>query len=196
MELADDLIDIPVPANSQFPNETIFSSPRRDQLRRGATKALREQQDAMPHKNLEQYEQPMQLLLLAFASVSSKDEAFWRGAIPFLQRQDYARGVTLYSRGDPADAFYILKSGLLRAEYVLDQGTFSELIVSGTTCGELPFFSGTARTSTTTADTDCVTWVLNARKWERMQNQEPALAQEMLKISLKLTSERMDAITK
>ncbi|MCJ1475596.1 hypothetical protein MMC13_004259 [Lambiella insularis] len=196
MKSAYDWIDIPSPPKLQFPLETIFSSPRQDQLRRGATKALQEQNDAMPHKNLEQYQQPMQLLLLAFSGISSKNETFWSDAVPFFQRQDYAKGATLYSRGESANSFYILESGLLRAEYVLDQGTFSELIVSGTTCGELPFFSGTTRTSSTTADTDCVTWELNVNKWEEMQQQEPALAREMLTISLKLTSERMDAITK
>lgn len=85
---------------------------------------------------------------------------------------------------------------MLKAEYKLQQGKFSELIVSGTTCGELPFFSGTNRTSTTAAETDCVTWVLDEDNWEGLQETQTEVAQELLKISLKLTSERMDAITK
>jgi len=190
------ILDVPEPKKPQFPEEAVFSSPRRDHLRKMAATTLREQQNSMPNKNAEQYEQPLQLMLFAFYSFSSKDASFWRRVTPFFARRVYGQGTTLYSRGDPADGFYILQKGILRAEYALDQGTYSELIVSGTTCGELPFFSGTARTSTTTADTDCTTWVLNESKWERMQNEEPDVAQELLKISLKLTGERMDAITK
>lgn len=85
---------------------------------------------------------------------------------------------------------------MLKAEYRLQQGTLSELILAGTTCGELPFFSGTNRTSTTKADTDCVTWVLNEENWEKLKDREGDVTRELLQISLKLTSERMDAITK
>ncbi len=85
---------------------------------------------------------------------------------------------------------------MLKAEYRLEQGTFSELILAGTTCGELPFFSGTNRTATTIADTDCVTWVLDEENWKELQNREGDVTRELLQISLKLTSERMDAITK
>ncbi|MCJ1439020.1 hypothetical protein MMC27_008410 [Xylographa pallens] len=190
------VVDIPEPIKPQFPGEIIYNSPRRDHLRNMAATTLREQQKSMPNKNVEQYEQPLQLMLFAFYNFSSKDASFWTRVAPFFTQREYGHGTTLYSRGSRADGFYILQTGILRAEYTLDQGTFSELIVSGTTCGELPFFSGTTRTSTTTADTDCVTWVLNKTKWEKLQKEEPDIAQELLKISLKLTSERMDAITK
>ena len=85
---------------------------------------------------------------------------------------------------------------MLKAKYELPQGKYSELIVAGTTCGELPFFSGTVRTSMTLAPTDCVTWVLDEGSWRELQENERDVAQELLKLSLKLTSERMDAITK
>ena len=189
-------VGIPDPIESQYPEEPMYNSPRRDHLRNIAATTLREQQDSMPNKNVAQYEQPLQLLLFAFYNFSNKDASFWRRATPFFTQREYSQGTALYSRGDPADAFYILQAGLLRAEYTLDQGTFSELIVSGTTCGELPFFSDTTRTSTTTADTACVTWVLDKIRWEQMQKEEPGIAHEFLKIALKLTSERMDAITK
>ncbi|MCJ1287118.1 hypothetical protein MMC26_006466 [Xylographa opegraphella] len=190
------VVDIPNPTKPQFSGEITFNSPRRDHLRNMAATTLREQQKSMANTNAEQYEQPLQLMLFAFYNFSSKDTSFWTRVTPYFTQREYGQGTTLYSRADQADGFYILQTGILRAEYILDQGTYSELIVSGTTCGELPFFSGTTRTSTTTADTDCVTWVLNKTKWEKMQKEEPDVAQELLKISLKLTSERMDAITK
>jgi SulP family sulfate permease len=174
----------------------MFSSPRRHQLHEVATTTLREHQDTEVHKQWQKYKQPLQLILLTFASVSDKDEEFWTRAMPFFQREEHKAGTTLYNRNDVPNGFYLLESGMLKAEYKLPQGTFSELIVAGTTCGELPFFSGTQRTATTTAERDCVTWVLKTDSWEGIQKSHPDIAQELLKISLKLTSERMDAITK
>lgn len=157
---------------------------------------LQEHQDSEVHKQWQKCKQPLQLILLTFASVSDKDEEFWTRAMPFFRREEHQGGTTLYNRNDIPNGFYLLESGMLKAEYKLPQGTFSELIVAGTTCGELPFFSGTPRTATTTAERDCVTWVLHTDNWEGIQTSRPELAQELLKISLKLTSERMDAITK
>ena len=105
------------------------------------------------------------------------------------------QGKVLYSRGDKPDGFYILQSGILRAEYDLDQGSYHESIVSGTTCGELPFFSETSRTSTVAAEMDSVAWLLTQEKWDAMQKKEPEVARELLKVSMKLSAERMNAIT-
>ena len=143
------------------------------------------------------YQQPLQLLLQTFSTVSDKPEDFWYRAVPFFERRKFASGSILYRREEVADGFFLLESGILKAEYMLPQlGKFSELIVEGTTCGELPFFSGTKRTSTTRAERDCVTWMLNQSRWEELQRSQADVAQELLRISLKLTSERMDSITK
>lgn len=140
--------------------------------------------------------QPLQLILKTFSEVSDKPEDFWLRAVPFFIRREYSTGTILFDRDDRPNGFYLLEVGMLKGEYKLQQGKFSEIIVAGTTCGELPFFSGTNRTSTTTAETDCVTWVLDEENWENLQETQSDVAQELLTISLKLTSERMDAITK
>lgn len=160
-----------------------------------ATTTLNEQ-DSAPLIKWQDYVQPLKLILQTFSSVSDKPEDFWHRSVPFFIRKEYAAGTILYSRNDPPNGFYLLETGMLKAKYLLQQGKFSEFIVAGTTCGELPFFSGTNRTSTTSADADCVTWVLDEEHWENLQKKQPDVAQELLKISLKLTSERMDAITK
>lgn len=160
-----------------------------------ATVAL-DEQDHVPLRRWQEYRQPLQLILQTFSSVSNKPEDFWKRLVPFLVRQEYLAGTTLYKRGDRPNGFYLLEVGMLKAEYRLQQGTLSELILAGTTCGELPFFSGTNRTSTTKADTDCVTWMLNEENWEKLQDREGDVTRELLQISLKLTSERMDSITK
>ena len=114
----------------------------------------------------------------------------------YFTRKVFAAGNVLYHVDEPAEGFYLLESGMLKANYELPQGSYSELIVAGTTCGELPFFSSTARTSTTYAERDSVTWLLTRAQWEQMQEDKASIAQELLKIGLRLTSERMDAVTK
>ena len=188
--------DIPEPVKAQFSGEQVISSPRRDQLLEVATTTLRAHEDITSNKKRKQHEQPMQLMLLTFASVSDKSEDFWKHAVPLFKEKKYTGGSLLYQQGDRPNGFYLLESGMLRAEYKLPHGTFTELIVAGTTCGELPFFSNTQRTSTTSADMDSVTWVLDDKNWATMQREQPHIAQELLKISLKFTTERMDAITK
>ena len=161
-----------------------------------AVTALRDHHRTIPHARWQPYQQPLKLILHAFSTVSDKDEDFWRRTTNLFERKHFVVGTVLYRRGDQPDAFYILESGMLRADYQLPQGNYSELIVAGTTCGELPFFSNNPRTSTTSADSDCVTWVLTGETWSSVKRNQPDLAQELLEISLKLTEERMDAITK
>lgn len=188
-------VDVRKHASSSFSQETMFSSPRRFQLREVANATLQDENVVSPTK-WQQHKQPLSLILQTFSNLSIKDEDFWSRMAPFFERQEYSAGTVLYHRGDRSDGFYLLEVGILKAEYVLPQGQFSELIVAGTTCGELPFFSDTNRTATTTAERHCVAWILNHEKWEDLQKNQPDIAQELLKISLKLTSERMDAVTK
>lgn len=190
------MLDVPKQDRPSLSSEIIYNSPRRTQLQQVASTAFREQ-SLSSHTGWQTYKQPLQLLVQTFSTVSDKPEDFWHRAVSFFERKEFHKGSILYKREELADGFYLLQSGMLKAEYILPQlGKFSELIVEGTTCGELPFFSGTKRTATTSAERDCVTWMLNQAKWEELQKSQPEIAQELLKISLKLTSERMDAITR
>lgn len=189
-------LNVPKHDRPSLSSEIIYSSPRRTQLQQVATTTFREQ-GLSSQTGWQNYKQPLQLLVQTFSTVSDKPEDFWHRAVSFFERKDFDAGSILYKREEMADGFYLLQSGMLKAEYILPQlGKFSELIVEGTTCGELPFFSGTKRTATTSAERDCVTWMLNQARWEELQRSQPKIAQELLKISLRLTSERMDAITK
>lgn len=173
----------------------MFSSPRRHHLHQTAVKTLSED-DHAPSARWQDHAQPLRLILQAFSTVSDKPEGFWQPVTSHFIREQFVAGTIIYESGDKSDAFYLLETGTLKASYDLPQGKYSELIVAGTTCGELPFFSSTKRTSTTTADSDCVVWMLSTQAWQDMQVKLPDVAQELLKISLKLTTERMDAITK
>jgi len=172
--------------------DTQFSSPRHNQLHRAATAGLDENPVETRYVN---FKEPLRLILQTFQGLTEKNEDFWFQIVPFFIKKEYVAGTTLYHRGEPATGFYLLESGILRADYVLPQGHYFESIVAGTTCGELPFFSETDRTATVQAERDCVTWLLDRESWEKLQRAEPDVAQELLRISLKLTSERMSAIT-
>jgi len=175
--------------------ETMYNSPRMHHLHQVAITTLSEQ-DPVPPSRWQDHVQPLRLILQTFSTVSEKPDEFWERMVPFFIRKQHAVGTVLYESREDPDGFYLLETGTLKARYEYPQGKYSELIVAGTTCGELPFFSDTKRTATTTADTDCVTWMLDTHSWEDIQARQPDVASELLKISLKLTTERMDAITK
>ncbi|OAL42960.1 sulfate transporter family protein-like protein [Pyrenochaeta sp. DS3sAY3a] len=141
------------------------------------------------------FAQPLKIILQTFEDVSTKNEDFWHALAPYFQRKEFPAGTVLYSRGDDPDGFYILEKGRFRAEYELDQGSFFEVILPGTTCGELPFFSETDRTGTVAVENDSVAWLLTRQRFQELEGKDAGLARELLKVGLKLTKERMDAIT-
>jgi SulP family sulfate permease len=172
--------------------DTQFSSPRHNQLQQIATATLN---DSPIESRYQNFRQPLRLLLQTFQGLTDKNEDFWFRILPFFTKKEIYAGTILYHRGESATGFFLLENGILRADYELPQGRYFESIVAGTTCGELPFFSETTRTATVQAERDCVTWLLDRGNWEKLQREEPDIAKEMLRISLKLTSERMNAIT-
>ena len=169
-------------------------SPRRNLLVQAATTTISETQAPNPAR-WKNFKQPLPLILQAFQGLTEKNEDFWFRAVNYFERMEYPRGKVLYSRGDDSDGFYLLQSGIFRAEYDMDQGSYHESIVAGTTCGELPFFSETKRTGTVVAELDCVAWLLTPEKWMEMQNKDQDVAAELLKVGMKLSAERMNAIT-
>jgi len=141
------------------------------------------------------FKEPLRLILRTFQGLTEKNEDFWFRAVPFFVKKEYLAGTILFRRGESAKGFYLLEDGILRADYELPQGRYFESIVAGTTCGELPFFSETDRTATVQAERNCVAWLMDRDHWEKLQKADSEVAQELLRISLKLTSERMSAIT-
>lgn len=174
--------------------DMLGSSPRRSHLREAARKSL-VQVEVRRTSRWQGFKEPLPLMLQIFGDMSDKNEDFWFRAVGYFRRAQYAAGTVLFRRGERAEGFYLLESGILRAEYDLPQGWLFESIVAGTTCGELPFFSETNRTATCVVERDCVVWVMDEENWEKLQKEEPGVAQELLRISLKLTSERMGVIT-
>jgi len=179
--------------SASYRREFLVSSPRQHQLHEAATATL-EEDHSSPQK-WSAFKQPLPLLMQIFEDVSDQNEDFWHKAVSYFEKVTYPKGSVLFNSGDRPSGFYLLEEGLLRADYDLPQGRYSELIVEKRPCGELPFFSDTPRTASMTAETNCVIWQLSDLKWRELQKVHPDIAQELLKISLKLTKERMDSIT-
>ncbi|KAF9879981.1 sulfate transporter family protein [Colletotrichum karsti] len=187
--------NLEIPAKSDGPSfDVVINSPRRSHLYEAARNALANTEPLGTTK-WQSFKEPLRLMLQIFQGLSEKNEDFWFRAVGYFVRKEYPAGTVLFTRGDVAKGFYLVEKGILRCDYDLPQGSLTESIVAGTTCGELPFFSETDRTATVTVDRDCVVWRLDKQGWERLQKDQPDVAQELLRMSLKLTSERMTSIT-
>ena len=201
-------------------NEITYASPRRGMLQRALTYTFQQQQqrqiqDQHQHhqdpdlaapvslsstllpfpSKWQNFRQPLPLILQTFQDFTNETEDFWFRAVPYFTRLEFPAGTILYSRGDEAGGFYLLQEGILRAEHEVDHGKYYESIVAGTTCGELPFFAETDRTGTVVAEKDCAVWLLTREKWKQLEGEQSQVARELLRIGLKLTNERMSAIT-
>ncbi|KAE8383699.1 sulfate transporter family-domain-containing protein [Aspergillus bertholletiae] len=195
-DVTSTFLEVPGSHNQQHLHESIVSSPRHRHLQQVATTTLHEDEIAVVAPTAwASMRQPLPLLLQTFQGLTSRNEDFWFRACTYFVRDTYAAGTVLFQEGDVPNGFYLLESGMLRAEYELPQGRYFELIVAGRPCGELPFFSETRRTATVKAEQDCVAWRLTTAKWRDLREQEPEIARELLTVSLKLTTERMDSIT-
>ncbi|GAB1200731.1 hypothetical protein APSETT444_010109 [Aspergillus pseudonomiae] len=189
-------LEVPGSHNQRHLHESIVGSPRHRHLQQAATTTLREDETAVVAPTAwASMRQPLPLLLQTFQGLTSRNEDFWFRACTYFVRDTYAAGTVLFQEGDVPNGFYLLESGMLRAEYELPQGRYFELIVAGRPCGELPFFSETRRTATVKAEQECVAWRLTTAKWRDLREREPEIARELLTVSLKLTTERMDSIT-
>ncbi|KAH7137858.1 sulfate transporter family-domain-containing protein [Dactylonectria macrodidyma] len=188
-------LDVPAAKSSALSSfDPPFISPRRNYLVEAAHDALSSIDIQHPTK-WQSFKEPLRLMLQIFQGLSDKNEDFWFPATTYFTRREYPAGTVIFRRGEQANRFYLVERGIVRAEYDLPQGWLCESIVAGTTCGELPFFSDTDRTATAVVGRDCVVWLMDREHWARIQAKDPEVARELLRISLKLTSERMSAIT-
>lgn len=191
---ASDTLDVPA--------ETLTSlemghSPRANLLQKAAATTLTSHQTnsarRSQHKN---FVPPLPLLLQVFQDLTSKREDFWHRVCPFFLREEIPAGKVLWNEGTEATCFYVLESGMIRSVYELETGQLIENIAPGTVAGELPFFSGTPRTAQLMTAVDSVVWKMDRKSLEKLGQMPGGLeiVNELQKICLSLTSERLSAI--
>ncbi|KAI2014492.1 hypothetical protein LOZ49_001239 [Ophidiomyces ophidiicola] len=196
MDWSNNELEILEPPKVDLP----INSPRHFYLNQLAATTLQEEASSStsarrPSNAKQQLAPPLPLLLHTFQGLTTKPDDFWAPAAVHFTRAEYPASSVLYRCGDSAQYFYLLESGMLRAEYDTPQGHYFELIVAGRPCGELPFFGGTKRTATVRAETASVVWVMGEEGWKKLSESHGEVALEMMKVSLKLTAERMESIT-
>ncbi|KAG5359863.1 hypothetical protein CJU90_5706 [Yarrowia sp. C11] len=194
--------DIPSSAGNRRNTLSVLSSspgysasPRISMIHRAATNNVKDD----PIMKWNNFKQPLPLLLQVSQGLTNENEDFWFRICAFFKKEVLPKGSVLYTANQSPGGFYLVQSGILRADYDMQQGRLYETILAGTTCGELPFFSETYRTATVTAEVETTVWKMDAEAWKQLQQLEPdgqVLANELLKVVLKLTAERFESITK
>jgi len=179
---------------AQTDDSLLGTSPRQSHLREAAKNSIQQVQQSRVSK-WQNFKEPLRLMLQVFHDISDKNEDFWFPAATYFVRAEYSAGTLLFQPGQAAEGFYLIEKGIVRAEYDMPHGqSFHESIVAGTTCGELPFFSETKRTAAAYTEVDSIVWALDRDSWQKLQREKPDIAQELLRVSLKLTAERMSTV--
>ncbi len=98
--------------------DMLASSPRRSHLHEAARQSIIRMEDKRMSR-WRGFKEPLRLMLQIFQDLSDKNEDFWFRATPFFTRREYVAGTVLFRRNEPAEGFYMIEQGILRAEYDL-----------------------------------------------------------------------------
>ncbi|KAN0061125.1 hypothetical protein ACQY0O_006860 [Thecaphora frezii] len=144
--------------------------------------------------------QPVPILLITLrsylnGSVANEEEFFARLA-PYFAPVRLARGEVLWSRGDAADSFYLIESGILKARYDFPQEQYeiNEAMLAGTIAGELTFLSEGQRNTTVHAELDATLWKLDTASLQRMRDEVPDDFGEFVKVLLRIAGEEQESL--
>ncbi|GAA5859563.1 hypothetical protein JCM1840_006350 [Sporobolomyces johnsonii] len=164
-------IDMP---NSDFDSdiESFAGSPRASHLRNAAKQTISRPETPQPMMN---FQQPLPILLQSLRPYSPDlNEDYCFRLVPYFKRVHVERGTTLWTNGSEPDAFYVIESGMLRANYVFaDRAhSISESMVAGTIAGELSFLSRTKRNTNVVAERDSVLWKMEVGSHEDLGKKE------------------------
>ncbi|ODV91164.1 hypothetical protein CANCADRAFT_24013 [Tortispora caseinolytica NRRL Y-17796] len=175
--------------------EDYSSSPRISQLQKAAKTVVNEDvsESVRTVGKLKEVQQPEPLLLRTYAEVTNAGEELWAKIAKYFEKEITQTGQLLYKAGEPAEALYILESGMLRVEYMYGGlGKVNECILPGTTCGEIPFFGRRPRSATVTVERGGVLWKLTTAGLRRLETDPEGkeLCNELLKCSLGLAGDR------
>ena len=148
--------------------------------------------------------QPLPLLGITFRAYLNRtaltqpgeEEAFFASLVPYFTLLRKSRGEVLWSRGDAADAVYLIESGIIKARYDFPQEQYeiNEAMLAGTIAGELTFLSRKERNTTAYADTDVKLWMLNQHNLDRMHREVPDKYQAFVEILLRVAGDEQESL--
>jgi len=101
-----------------------------------------------------------------------------------LLERSYQKGRFIFMEGEPGEALYILKSGLIKLTRRLEDGRehILHFVNPGEVFAEVVLFDGGNYPATAEVQEDCVVGVLRNQDIERLISQNPGIAVEMLRI--------------
>ncbi|GAA6015201.1 hypothetical protein JCM11491_000502 [Sporobolomyces phaffii] len=152
--------------------EGFAGSPRANHLRTAAKETISR---AEPTQTTMNFQQPMPILLQSLRPYSPElNEDYCFRLSRYFKRVHVERGTTLWTLGSEPDAFYVIESGILRANYVFPDHSHSvsESMVAGTIAGELSFLSRTQRNTNVVAERDSVLWKMEVGSHEELGKKE------------------------
>lgn len=193
-------IDVP---KIESPNTPSFAqSPRMSHLHSAAKETFN--QPTVPElsrsggSSKTRFQQPIPLLLQSLRPfVPDINEDFCFRLLPYFKRVEVARGGVVWDHGDMADSFYVIESGMLKAEYLFLDKThaITESMVAGTIAGETSFLARTQRNARATAERDTVLWKLDIESHERMGAKEGwAFCQKLSQTLLRVAVEEQETL--
>ncbi|GAA6055562.1 hypothetical protein JCM3770_002489 [Rhodotorula araucariae] len=152
--------------------EGFASSPRANHLRAAARETMSRAEVPQSKMN---FQQPLPILLQSFRPYSPDlNEDYCFRLVPYFKRVNVERGTQLWKHGSEPDAFYVIESGMLRANYVFANSahTMTESMVAGTVAGEMSFLSRTPRNTNVVAERDSVLWKMDVSAHEELGRKE------------------------
>ncbi|GAA5986854.1 hypothetical protein JCM11641_007818 [Rhodosporidiobolus odoratus] len=187
-------IDMPK-ADIENDLEGFAGSPRAAHLRTAARETISRPETPQSKLN---FQQPLPILLQAFQPYSPDlNEDYCFRLVPYFKRVNVERGSTLWTSGSEPDAFYVIESGMLRANYVFSDrsNSMSESMVAGTVAGELSFLSRTKRNTTVVAERDSVLWKMDIGAHEELGKKEGwQFARRFEEVVLKIAVQETDVL--
>jgi SulP family sulfate permease len=119
---------------------TFEHSPRANHLR-NAVKVVMDRTEAASASKI-QHQQPLPLLLQSLQPFAPDlNEDFFFRLVPYFKRVHVQRGTSLWTTEAIADSFFLIESGMLRANYryLGNSHSLNESMVAGTVAGGMSF---------------------------------------------------------
>ncbi|GAA5922609.1 Vsb1p [Sporobolomyces koalae] len=175
--------------------EGFAGSPRANHLRTAAKETISRTDGLQTTMN---FQQPMPILMQSLKPYSPDlNEDYCFRLSRYFKRVHIERGTSLWTVGSEPDAFYVIESGMLRANYVFSDHshTVNESMVAGTIAGELSFLSRTRRNTNVVAERDSVLWKMEVGSHEELGKKEGwVFARQFEEVLLKIANAETEVL--
>ncbi|KAF5375834.1 hypothetical protein D9615_008236 [Tricholomella constricta] len=164
---------------------SLVSSPRRSYIHDVGNRTIANENHQVTGS--ERPSEPHNTLMKAFGSYGDLDPDLFRPIERYLKRMSVPEGEVLWKQDDPPDGLYIVESGVLRASYKFAEHLrcVEESMVPGTVAGELSALSSLPRNATVVVERAATLWKLSTENLARLEQEEPKLARNFLRLILK-----------